>query len=95
MVAPGPGVSPATAGVLLTVSASDGVLANDSDPDGDPMTVSVLSGPRGSLTLNPDGSFEYTASPDFFGGDSFTYQVSAGGQTDTGRVEIIVSGPGG
>ncbi len=86
---------PATAGVLLTVSASDGVLANDSDPDGDPMTVSVLSGPRGSLTLNPDGSFEYTASPDFFGGDSFTYQVSAGGQTDTGRVEIIVSGPGG
>jgi hypothetical protein len=82
----------ATAGVALTVGAGDGVLANDSDPDGDPMTASVVSGPaRGSLTLNADGSFVYTSSPDFFGSDSFTYQVTAGGASDTGRVEIIVN----
>lgn len=38
-----------------------GVLANDSDPNGDALTA-MLEAPaqHGSLTLNPDGSFEYT-----------------------------------
>ena len=35
----------ATAGVPLTVAAGQGVLANDSDPDGDSMTASLVSGP--------------------------------------------------
>jgi adhesin/invasin len=82
----------ATRGVPLTVGAGDGVLANDSDPDGDPMTAAVVDGPdRGTLTFNPDGSFVYTSSADFFGSDSFTYQVTAGGVTDTATVTIIVS----
>lgn len=82
----------ASGGVALTVGAGDGVLANDRDPDGDPMTATLVSGPsRGSLTLNPDGSFVYTASPDFFGQDVFTYQVTAGGLSDTGQVTIIVN----
>jgi adhesin/invasin len=82
----------ASAGVPLTVSAADGVLANDSDPDGDPMTAAVTDGPdRGTLTFNPDGSFIYTPSAGFFGSDVFTYQVTAGGASDTGRVEIIVN----
>jgi hypothetical protein len=83
----------ATGGVPLTVSAAEGVLANDADPDGDPMAAAVVDGPdRGTLDqFNPDGSFVYTPSGDFFGSDSFTYQVTAGGRTDTGRVEIIVN----
>jgi hypothetical protein len=82
----------ATAGVPLTVSADQGVLANDSDPDGDPMTASLVSGPSsGTLTFNSDGSFVYTPSASFFGSISFTYQVSAGGQTDTATVTIIVT----
>ena len=82
----------ATRGVPLTVSAGDGVLANDSDPDGDSMTAAVVDGPdRGTLTFNPDGSFVYTPSADFFGSDSFTYQVTAGGVTDTATVTIIVT----
>jgi 5-hydroxyisourate hydrolase-like protein (transthyretin family) len=82
----------ATAGQPLTVAAGQGVLANDSDPDGDAMTAAVTAGPsRGSLSFNPDGSFVYTPSADFFGEDSFTYQVSAGGATDTGRAVIIVN----
>ena len=45
-----------------------GVLANDSDPDGDPLTATLDSGPaNGSLTLNPDGSFLYQATPGFVG----------------------------
>ncbi|HWA63237.1 MAG TPA: Ig-like domain-containing protein [Caulobacteraceae bacterium] len=53
-----------------------GALAGDSDPDGDPLTISAfssvaggsgvlgsaLAGDYGSLTLNADGSFSYTAS---------------------------------
>jgi hypothetical protein len=82
----------AFAGETLTVNASDGVLKNDSDPDGDTMTVEVVSGPaNGTLTLNPDGSFTYTSSPDFFTSVSFTYRVTAGGQTDTATVTIIVT----
>ena len=42
----------ATAGVPLTVGAGQGVLANDSDPDGDSMTASLVSGPSsGTLDL--------------------------------------------
>jgi adhesin/invasin len=82
----------ATAGVPLTVSAGQGVLANDSDPDGDSMTASVVSGPSsGTLTFNSDGSFVYTSSASFFGSVTFTYQVTAGGQTDTATVTIIVT----
>src|SRR5204863_380897 len=43
----------------LTVSAP-GVLANDSDVDGDPLTAMLVTGPtHGTLTLNSDGSFSY------------------------------------
>src|SRR3989441_5250712 len=43
----------------LTVIAP-GVLANDGDVDGDPLTAIVVSNPtHGSLTLNNDGSFTY------------------------------------
>jgi adhesin/invasin len=81
-----------TAGVALTVNAADGVLANDSDPDGDSMTASLVSGPaNGTLDFNSDGSFVYTSSPTFFGSVTFTYQVSAGGVTDTATVTIIVT----
>ena len=53
----------ATAGVPLTVAAGQGVLANDSDPDGDSMTASLVSGPSsGTLDFNSDGSFVYTPS---------------------------------
>ena len=59
---------------------AEGVLANDSDPDGDSMTASLVSGPSsGTLDFNSDGSFVYTPSASFFGSISFTYQVTAGG----------------
>jgi VCBS repeat-containing protein len=60
----------------LTVAAP-GVLANDTDPDGDALSVTVESLPaHGSLSLNGDGSFTYTPTADYNGSDSFTYQAS-------------------
>ncbi len=62
----------------LTVSAS-GVLANDSDPDGDSLTAVLQTDvSNGTLTLNSDGSFVYTPNNNFNGTDSFTYVASDG-----------------
>ena len=63
---------------VLTVAAP-GVLSNDADPDGDPLTAALVTGPsHGSLTLNANGSFIYTPAADFAGSDSFTYRASDG-----------------
>ncbi len=63
----------------LSVPAITGVLANDSDGDGDAITAQLVSAPlHGSLTLNSDGSFDYVPTPGYFGSDSFTYQASDG-----------------
>ena len=62
-------------GTTLTATASSGVLANDSDPDADSLTVtgvsdiahgagtvgSSLAGMYGHLTLNANGSYSYVA----------------------------------
>jgi hypothetical protein len=58
---------------VLTVNAP-GVLANDIDADGDPLTAVGGTGVlNGSLTLNADGSFTYTPDAGFTGTDSFIY----------------------
>lgn len=59
--------------------AAAGVLANDTDVEGNPLTAALLAGPsNGTLTLNPDGSFSYTPNASFFGADSFTYRANDG-----------------
>ncbi len=68
----------ATAGAALGVAAP-GVLANDGDPDGDPLTAVLASAPaRGTLTFNANGSFAYTPAAGFAGTDSFTYTAFDG-----------------
>ena len=62
-----------------TPDASNGVLANDTDADGDHLTATWLSGPsHGTLTFNSDGSFTYTPDTGYTGTDSFTYTASDG-----------------
>jgi hypothetical protein len=53
-----------------------GVLTNDSDPDLDPISAnSVGTTDHGLLTLNEDGSFQYTPQPAFCGMDYFSYHI--------------------
>ena len=61
------------------------VLSNDSDIDGDALTVShVTDPPNGSVTTNDDGTITYTPDPGFDGMDSFVYTISDGNdETDT------------
>jgi VCBS repeat-containing protein len=70
---------------------SPGVLGNDSDPNGDPLTVEgVLEAPlHGSLSLNADGSFEYQHDGSEAPGDSFAYQVGDGNGNHT-RAEVVI-----
>ena len=73
--------------------AAPGVLENDSDPDGDPLTA-VLKGnaSHGTLTLNADGSFSYTPNANFNGSDSFTYRANDGTvDSNTATVSITVT----
>ena len=59
--------------------AAPGVLANDSDPDGDALTAVLATGPAdGSVTLGPDGSFLYIPVSGFSGTDGFTYRANDG-----------------
>src|SRR5205814_652620 len=60
----------------LNVAAS-GVLANDSDVDGDTLSAVLVSQPtHGSLTLNANGSFSYVPADNYHGSDSFTYRAN-------------------
>jgi hypothetical protein len=79
------------AGVPLNVPTAAGVLSNDIEPDGTPMGVILISGPRsGELTLNPDGSFQYIPEPGFNGMVRFTYQVSDFSQM-SGEVTVTIA----
>ena len=63
----------------LTITAANGVLANDTDLDGDSLTAVLNTDvSNGTLTLNADGSFSYTPDADWNGTDSFTYTANDG-----------------
>ena len=69
------------------------VRSNDSDVDGDPLTVSVDTPPtHGTVTVDANtGNPVYTPDTDFTGTDTFTYSVSDGlGGTDTATVTVSV-----
>jgi len=63
----------------LYVQAGQGVLINDSDPDGDLLAAVVEDNPAsGSASLAPEGAFVYTPNTAFVGQDTFTYRASDG-----------------
>ncbi|HVW32018.1 MAG TPA: tandem-95 repeat protein, partial [Acidimicrobiia bacterium] len=78
----------------LAVSAAEGVLANDADPDLGTLTAALASdATNGKLDLKPDGSFTYMpdATKHFHGQDFFTYTATnSEGKTSTARADIYV-----
>jgi VCBS repeat-containing protein len=63
----------------LTISQISGVLSNDTDVEGNPLSAVLVSGPaHGSLTLNTNGSFSYTPTLNYNGFDSFSYRANDG-----------------
>jgi hypothetical protein len=79
--------------VGLTTLSTTGVLHNDIDPNADPFTAAVVTGPtHGTLTFNPNGTFVYIPNHNFVGTDTFTYQDtdSAGDVSNTATATINV-----
>ncbi|MFO0747235.1 MAG: Ig-like domain-containing protein [Myxococcota bacterium] len=68
-------------------------LANDSDPNNDPLTLTTYTNPsHGTVTKNPDGTFTYNPAPNFNGPDQMTYTVcDPGNLCTTGTVFISVT----
>ena len=80
----------------LSVSAAEGVLANDTDEENGTLTAVLVADVNdGTLSLSNDGSFQYIPDPDFFGTDTFTYRaVDDGdpqGESAVTTVTIVVN----
>ncbi|MCM4161054.1 HYR domain-containing protein [Antarcticibacterium flavum] len=75
----------------LNVSASQGVLNNDTDADGDPLTAVLVDDvSSGTLNLNPDGSFSYVPDNGFTGVAFFTY-VANDGRDNSNTVSVRIT----
>jgi VCBS repeat-containing protein len=81
----------------LTVGDRSGVLRNDADPDGSPLTALLLDGPaHGTLTLLPGGGFVYAPEAGFAGVDGFRYVAGDGSDVSapaTVAITIIAADP--
>ena len=81
-------------GTLVNTPVDGDVITNDYDPDGDNISVTLLSGPpNGNVTLDPSGSYTYTPNNGFDGNDTFTYVLCDDGTPqlcDTATVSIEV-----
>src|SRR5205814_1571140 len=75
---------------VLNITAP-GVLGNDTDSDGNPLTVALITGvAHGTLTLNANGSFTYTPAANYNGPDSFTYKANDG-TVDSGIATVTIT----
>ena len=66
------------------------VLANDSDPDFDPLTIVFVGASASGTPQISDGSILYTPDPDVFGADAFTYSISDGTATRSATVHVTI-----
>lgn len=71
--------------------AAPGVLANDSDPDGDPLAAVAFSTPSaGTLSGHPDGSFTWSFPMGSSGTRTFTYQARDPGLATSAATTVTV-----
>jgi len=74
------------------LSLTANVLSNDSDAEGDRLTVvSASQAAHGTVTMQGDGMFTYVPEANYFGTDSFQYTVSDGRLSMSQTVSIVVS----
>jgi len=75
-----------------TVLSNIDVLGNDTDSDGDSLSVTQATATNGTVIINADGTLDYIPNANFAGNDTITYTVSDGnGGTDSASVAITVN----
>ncbi|MGS2741045.1 Ig-like domain-containing protein [Sinomicrobium sp. M5D2P17] len=79
----------------VNTPVTSNVLTNDSDPEGDALTASLVTAPvNGTVVLNADGSLTYTPTTNYSGLDSLQYQVCDNGTPslcDTTAVKFTIN----
>jgi VCBS repeat-containing protein len=81
---------------LNTPIAAINVLGNDTDIDGDALSVTSASALHGTVQINANGTLKYTPNAGYFGADSITYAISDGhGGTASAHVAVTVASAGG
>lgn len=95
-----PALNTAPEAVADTATAVQGesitlaVLGNDTDPDGDDLTLQRVDAPRSGAAMLSGNRVAYTAGANFTGTDSFRYRVGDGhGESDSGSVHVTVTPP--
>ena len=88
-----PAAADDTATTTEDAAATIAVLGNDTDGDGDALTIATVGSPaHGAATANPDGTIAYTPAANFSGPDSFSYTVSDGqGGVASALVQLTVT----
>jgi formylglycine-generating enzyme required for sulfatase activity len=80
-----------SAGTHESVAATIDVLANDSDPEGDGISLFSVSAPANGIAVINGGVIDYTPNTLFLGVDTFTYQLQDSyGSQDTATVAVTV-----
>lgn len=86
-----PWAAPDELGVALGATESVDVLADDSDPDGDPLeVVSVSDAAGGTVSCEPTGLCSYTADAGVVGVETLVYEVSDGEATTSSTIEVTI-----
>lgn len=69
------------------------VLANDTDPDGDSLTISSYTSPAHGGLISSGDLLTYSPEPEYSGSDSFTYTVQdpSGAGSNSATVTILVT----
>ena len=77
-------------------SVAKAITLSSTDPNGDPLTYQVISGPSSGTLTGSGAKLTYTPNAGFSGNDSFTFTVTdtaTGLVSNTATVSIIVITP--
>ncbi|MEZ7516057.1 Ig-like domain-containing protein, partial [Flavobacterium frigidarium] len=92
--APIAGADSATATSEVLYNSTATLQSNDTDADGDTLTVTAgtfATVEGGIIIINSDGSYTYQSATGFIGTDSYVYTVGDGQATATGMVTFTVN----
>ncbi|WP_413495931.1 Ig-like domain-containing protein [Shewanella baltica] len=88
-----PVANPDTAALFWNQSIDVDVLANDTDSDGDTLTVTQVTSEFGTAVILANQQLSYTPATDFIGTDVLVYSITDGkGGTASSELTVVVSG---